>query len=232
MSKEVHHTKSAHPFRKKLIRWVMVAFLSLLFLEFVVYFGSNLLLSNWARNKITEATEEVYNVEFNRINFSLLRRGIFLDGIIMKPTEGIESSAEQTLFDFSLDELALRGLWFSFSDNVFYIGSLEFENPNFKMNLPDKPDSKEKPEQDSVQVNNQSPVTALENELKKSIARMKINGVVIRELNIDHADLFFMNFLSQNTLTAENTRLLVRDINLTNQEEWTTPFNARGFEFF
>ncbi|EAZ81544.2 hypothetical protein ALPR1_20948 [Algoriphagus machipongonensis] len=231
MSKEVHHTKSPHPLRKKLIRWVMVAFLSLLFLEFVVYFGSNLLLSNWARNKITEATEEVYNVEFNRINFSLLRRGIFLDGIIMKPTEGIESSAEQTLFDFSLDELALRGLWFSFSDNVFYIGSLEFENPNFKMNLPDKPDSKEKAEQDSVQVNNQSPVTALENELKKSIARMKINGVVIRELNIDHADLFFMNFLSQNTLTAENTRLLVRDINLTNKEEWTTPFNARGFEF-
>ncbi|MBN7814115.1 hypothetical protein [Algoriphagus pacificus] len=228
MSKEVHHTKSAHPIRKKLLKWGMVVFLALLFLEFIVYFGSNLLLSNWARRKINEATEEVYVVEFNRINFSLLRRGVFMDGIIMKPVDGIVAKPGQTLFDFSLDELAFKSLWYSFSDNIFYIGKLEFDNPNFNINLPEGQEGKKS---DSLKVKKESPVKALEAEVKKSIEKMKINALVIREIAINHADLFFLNFLSENSLEAENTRLLIKDINLTTQAEWEAPFNARGFEF-
>ncbi|MEN2280486.1 hypothetical protein AAGF08_00010 [Algoriphagus sp. SE2] len=230
MSEKVHHKKSAHPFRKKLLRWVMIAFLFLLFLEFIIYFGSNIFLSNWARNKINDATEDIYNIEFNRINISLLRRGIFLDGIIMKPANGVVAKPGQTLFDFSLDELVFKGLWYSFSENIFYIGRLEFDNPNINMNLP--LNSKGNPaNEDSVQLKKESPISRLEDEVRKSIAEMKLNGLVIRTLDINHADLFFLNFLSENALKAQNTKLLVKDINLTTNEIWDTPFNAKGFEF-
>lgn len=230
MTDKVHHKKSAHPFRKKLLKWTMIAFLGLLFLEFIAYFGSNLLLSNWARNKINDATEDVYQVEFNRINFSILRRGVFLDGIIMKPAAGVVAKADQTLFNFTLDELAFKGLWYSFSDNIFYIGRMEFDNPNVSMDLPQNSSGKLQ-QLDSVQTEKESPVKKLEEEVKKSIEKMKLNSLIIRTLDINHADLFFLNFLSQNSLNANNTKLLVRDINLTTQEEWETPFNARGFEF-
>lgn len=230
MSEKTHQKKSAHPFRKKLLKGIMIVFLALLFLEFLVYFGSNLFLSNWARRKINDATEDVYKIEFNRINFSLLRRGVFLDGIIMKPVEGIVPKPDQTLFDFTLDEIAFKNLWYSFSDHVFYIGNLEFDNPNFSLNLPENSEGKI-PNQDSLAIKKESPIKKLEEEVKKSISKMKLNALVIRSLDINHADLFFLNVLSQNSLKAKNTKLLVRDINLTTQEEWKTPFNARGFEF-
>ncbi|MBN3584107.1 hypothetical protein JYB64_17045 [Algoriphagus aestuarii] len=230
MLKEKHQFKSPHPFRKKILKWVMFTFLGLLFLEFVFYFGSNLFLSNWARTKINDATSDVYNIEFNRINFSLIRRGVYLDGIIMKPVEGIQAKPGQTLFDFSLDELAFKGLWYSFSDNIFYIGRLQFDNPNISMNLPEN-SNKEQAKADSLDSKKESPIKKLEEEIQKSISKIKLNALYVRELEINHADLFFLNFLSQNSLKAQNTKLLVRDINLTIQEKWETPFNARGFEF-
>jgi len=230
MSDQEYPNKSAHPIRKKILKWVMVAFLALVFLEFTLYFGSNLFLSNWARNKINDATEDVYNIEFNRLNFSLLRRGVFLDGIIMKPVNKIGAKPDQTLFDFSLDEVAFKGLWYSFSDNIFYIGRLEFDNPNINMNLPEISD-RQGIKEDSVKISKVSPIKKLEDEVKKSISAMKLNGLVVRELDIDHADLFFLNFLSEHSLKAQNTRLLVKDIYLTTKEVWKTPFNARGFEF-
>ncbi len=230
MSDQQHIKKSAHPIRKKIIKWFMIVFLSLLFLEFIVYFGSNLFLSNWARNKINDATDDVYNIEFNRLNFSLLRRGIFLDGIIMKPVSGVIAKPGQTLFDFTLDELAFRGLWYSFSDNIFYIGNLEFDNPNINMDLPENSE-RQSIKEDSVKGIKESPIKKLEDEVKKSISGMKLNGLVIRTLDVNHADLFFLNFLSENSLNAQNTTLSVKDINLTTKEVWETPFNARGFEF-
>jgi len=34
-----------------------------------------------------------------------------------------------------------------------------------------------------------------------------------------------------NSLKAENTKLIIKDINWATQQEWKTPFNAKGFEF-
>ena len=113
---------SKHPFRKKILRWVMFTFLAVLFLEFIIYFGSNLVLSNWARRKINEAAKDVYLVDFNRVRFSLLRRGVFMDGIVMKPLGERKMGQNQALFDLTLDELALRELWFDFSEGILYVG--------------------------------------------------------------------------------------------------------------
>lgn len=206
----------------------MFTFLAILFLEFVVYFGSNLLLSSWARSKINEAAKDIYLVDFNRVRFSLLRRGVFMDGIVMKPIGDRKPGQNQALFDLTLDELALKKLWFDFSEGILYVGELEFDNPNISMDLPPKSNQTEGKQNENEKG---SPVKALEEELKKIIDKANFTGVYIRELEIDHADLFFLNFLSQNSLKAENTRLLVKDINWATKEEWETPFNARGFEF-
>ncbi|REG88500.1 AsmA family protein [Algoriphagus antarcticus] len=227
MTKEHKEKHSRHPLRKKVLRWVMFTFLAILFLEFVIYFGSNLLLSNWARRKINEAAKDVYLVDFNRIRFSLLRRGLFMDGIVMKPIGERKPGQNQALFDLTLDQLALKNLWYDFSEEILYVGSLEFDNPNISMDLPPKLDSEDRNEEESKG----SPVKALEDELKKIIDKINFTGVYISELEINNADLFFLNFLSQNSLKAENTRLLVKDINWATKDEWTTPFNARGFEF-
>ncbi len=235
MSSGNHQKHSLHPARKKIIRVVTIIFMTLLFLEFLVYFGSNIFLSKWAERKINEATKEVYLVEFNRFNFSLLRRGIFLDGVVMTPIPGTIAPEDQTLFNFSLDQLAIRKLWYSFSEEVLYVGKIEFDNPVVKLDLPENADSvvveKGQKKKAGSGEKEKSPVKELEEEIQKSIRRLDLGALFIREIEISHADLFFLDFLSQNSLKAENTRLVVKDINWTTKEIWKTPFNARGFEF-
>lgn len=235
MSPGNHQKHSLHPARKKIIRVVTIIFMTLLFLEFLFYFGSNIFLSKWAERKINEATKEVYLIEFNRFNFSLLRRGIFLDGVIMTPIPGKIASEDQTLFNFSLDQLAIRNLWYSFSEEVLYVGKIEFDNPDVKLDLPENADSvvadKNQNRKSGSTEKKKSAVRELEEEIQKSIGRLNFGALFIREIEISHADLFFLDFLSQNSLKAENTRLVIKDINWTTKEIWKTPFNARGFEF-
>ncbi len=218
-----------HPIRRKVLRLLMIVFLAVLFLEFLVYFGSNLFLSNWARRKINESTHGVYEIDFNRVNFSLLRRGVFLDGIILKPIDPEMDQRDQALFNLHLDQLAVKGLWYGFNSGVLSIGKIELDNPNLSLDLPEnvKLDYR-RTKAASEEI---SRVKILENELKKSIDRLNFIGVYIHEIEINHADLFFLNFLSDNSIKAENTKLVVRDIDWASEGNWTTPFNARGFEF-
>ncbi|MFT7362281.1 MAG: hypothetical protein ACI9UV_000474, partial [Algoriphagus sp.] len=138
MSIEPKKRKLKNLFRKKVVRVVTTVFLAILFLEFVVYFGSNLLLSNWTRIQINQSTKGVYEVDFNRVNFSLIRRGLFLDGIILKPVNAEMDQKDQALFDLHLDQLAIKSLWYSFSSGVFSIGKIEIDNPNLNMDMPSK----------------------------------------------------------------------------------------------
>ncbi|QYH40248.1 hypothetical protein GYM62_16150 [Algoriphagus sp. NBT04N3] len=227
MIKSFKEKISKHPLRKKVLRVLMIVFLALIFLEFLIYFGSNLLLVNWTRTKLNEATGGVYEVDFNRLNFSLLRRGVFLNGIIMRPVSLENAGEDQVLFDFTLDELALKNIWYDWSEKIFIIGNIKLDNPNLSLELSESTISNAK-EKDSLKV---SQVKRLENEIKKSIQRIPFGGIFINRLEIDHADLFFLNFLSQKSINAKNTRLIIEDIDWTSSEEWKTPFNAKGFEF-
>jgi hypothetical protein len=227
MIEENQGNHSKHPFRKKILRGITFVFLGLLFLEFIIYFGSNIILSNWARRKINEATKEVYVIEFNRVNFSLFRRGVFFSGINLRPVEGHQGSSDQVLFELSLNEIALKKLWYSFSDNILYVGNLEFDNPNLRMDMPElKSDARPIRKDQAI-----SPVKALEIELKKSIDSFRFTGVFIDQIEINHADLFFLNFLSNKSIQAENSKVLIKDLDWTSKDDWETPFNARGFEF-
>lgn len=228
MSADPHKKHSAHPLRKKILGVLLRVILAILFLEFLVYFGSNIFLAEYAQRKVNEATEDVYIVEFNRINFSLIRRGIFLNGLVMRPVNPESRKEGQTLFDFKLDEVGISGLWYDFSDHDLTIGSLYLDNPNIALDIPGK---------DSVSgISSKkgqfaSPVKLLENEIRKSLGRISLVGLLIREIEINHANGFFFQFLSKENLIAENTSLVVRNVDWTTLDGWETPFNAKGFEF-
>lgn len=216
---------SKHPFRRKIVRVLTILFLALTFLEFLIYFGSNFFLLNWTRSKINDATGGVYQVDFNRLNFSLIRRGIFLNGVVMKPVEVDSTNSDQVLFDFTLDELAVSNLWYDWSDHIFTIGKISLDNPNLGVQLSEK---------DTNGPGNRQQVSAvkrLEEEIQKSIRRIPIGGVYIEEIEINHADLLFLNFLSQNSINAENSSLKIRGVDWTSADDWSSPFNAKGFEF-
>ncbi|MDI1321424.1 MAG: hypothetical protein PSV36_01670 [Algoriphagus sp.] len=153
----------------------------------------------------------------------------------MTPIPGKIVPKDQALFNFSLDQLSIKSLWYSFSDDVLYVGKIEFDNPDVKLDLPETADSvvvdKNQKKEVAPDGKKQSAVKALEEEIQKSISRLNFNALFIEEIEISHADLFFLDFLSQNSLKAENTRLVIKDIDWTTKEIWKTPFNARGFEF-
>ncbi|GAA0877646.1 hypothetical protein GCM10009119_06140 [Algoriphagus jejuensis] len=211
----------------------MIVVLSLLFLEFVLYFGSNIFLRKFAQRKINEATKEVYLVDFNRFSFSLIRRGFFLDGIVMQPVNPDKRRADQALFDITLDQMAFRSLWYDFADKEFTIGKIYIDNPYIKLDLPpgSKLDAKNTDGDSTMVEPSISPVKALEDEIKRIVRNMNLTGLLIKSVEIDHANVFFSNFLSKADLKADNTSLLIRNIDFTTQEEWKTPFNAEGFEF-
>jgi hypothetical protein len=222
-----------HPIRKKIIRWGMIGILSLLFLEFVFYFGTNLFLTKFAQRKINEATGNIYEIDFNRISFSLFRRGFFMDGMVMRPINPEIRREDQTLFDMRLDQIAFTGLWYSFRQKRFTIGKIYIDNPNIILDLPPNTETQEQKNTNLApgNVKKVSPIKALEDEIKKTVKRANLTGLMIEEVEIDHANIFFFNFLSQDALQAENTSLIVRGIDFSTQQEWKTPFNAKGFEF-
>lgn len=222
--------KIIHPIKRKIIRVGMIGVLSLLFLEFIVYFGSNLFLTKFAQRKISEATGNIYEIDFNRFSFSLLRRGFFMDGIVMRPINPDIRKDDQALFDMKLDQIAFTRLWYSFSKKNFTIGKIYIDNPNILLDLPPNLENQSK-NQETKNAERVSPIKALEEEIKKTVRSINLRGLMIGEVEIDHANFFFFNFLSQDALRAENTSMVVKNIDFTTQEEWTTPFNAEGFEF-
>ena len=63
--------------RKKWGRRLGFVFLALLTLEFVVYFGANLFFAGLVRERLQGSSNGVYEIEFNRLHLSLVRRGFF-----------------------------------------------------------------------------------------------------------------------------------------------------------
>lgn len=150
-----------------------------------------------------------------------------MDGIVMKPVNPGMRKDDQALFDMKLDQIAFTGLWYGFLDKKLTIGKIYIDNPNILLDLP--PVRNKSGNRDTT--SRISPIKALEDELKKSVRSINLSGLFIHEVEIDHANIFFFNFLSEDALQAENTSLVVKNIDLTTQEAWSTPFNAAGFEF-
>jgi hypothetical protein len=211
--------------RKKWLRILGVGLLTLLTLEFALYFGSNLLLGSLFRKKLNESFNGVYELDFNRVHLSLIRRGIFLEGIVMKPIHPEKASAEQVLFELTLDQIAFSGLWVGLWDQELDIREIRLDRPNFQVLT--SPIGQGAATSSSAQ----SPVILLENELKKSISTLPLSGVKVESLVVENAQIFFLNFLSKHELLAKNASFQALDMHWVPNQVWNTPFNARGFEF-
>lgn len=222
-------TLTAHPFRKIVLRGFLIGLLFLLFLEFVVYFGSNLFLSGIVRDKLNTATNGVYEIGFNRLNLSLIRRGLVLNGIIMKPVHPENAESDQFLFQITIDEIFLSGLWLDPWKKEFSISKINIDNPNlrlFNTETNTNGDAKK-----VLSTEQSSSIKLLENELKKSLKKLNLNELYVGQIEIEHANFFFFNFLSRGELKAKNTSILINGLDWTTTEEWKTPFNAKGIEF-
>jgi len=209
--------------RKKWLRILGVGLLAVLTLEFAVYFGSNLFLGSLLRKKLNESFNGVYELDFNRVHLSLIRRGIFLEGTVLKPVHPERARADQDLFEFTLDELAFTGLGFNFFEQKLSFRKIALDNPNIRLLQPLS--SSPKPAETS-----RSPVFLLENEIKKSVRQLGLSSIQVKAIEINHANLFFLNFLSQQELLTKNASLKLLDLDWTPNEVWERPFNARGFE--
>ncbi|NVJ85957.1 MAG: hypothetical protein HWE15_06610 [Algoriphagus sp.] len=228
MLKGIKDRLTHHPKRKRALKYGFIFLLTILFLEFIVYFGSNFVLLNWARLKINQATGGVYLVELNSLNFSLLRRGVFLSGVVLHPDPLAKGNEDQVLFDFQLDELSIRDVWYHWDDKFLVIGDIRLDNPNLSLQLPpgEKDQKQEVSSEEKI-----SGVKRLENEIKKSIDKLILGGILIENIEIEDANLFFQNFLSPNSIHAQNTRLHIYNVDWRQKQEWTNPFNAEGFDF-
>ncbi len=209
--------------RKKWLRIGGAILLSVLTLEFALYFGSNLLLGSLLRKKLNDSFNGVYDLDFNRVHLSLIRRGIFLEGTVLKPLHPERARADQDLFEFTLDELAFTGLWFNFFEQKLSFRKIALDNPNIRLLQPLS--STPKPADSS-----RSPVFLLENEIKRSVRELGLSSIQVKAIEINHANLFFLNFLSQQELLTKNASLKLLDLDWTPNEVWERPFNARGFE--
>lgn len=215
--------------RKKWLRIAGMVLLAVLTLEFGLYFGSNIFLGSQLRKRVNESLNGVYEFDFNRVHLSLIRRGIFLDGIVMKPIHPEKATADQVLFELTLDEIAITGLWYGIGDQELYFHQIRLDRPNFQVLGIRKSPSRERDEQQVV--GTRTPIILLETELKKSIQRLPFSAVRVENLVVEHAQVFFLNFLSQQELLAKKASFKALDMHWAPNQAWKTPFNARGFEF-
>lgn len=215
--------------RKRGLRILGLSFLTLLTLEFVLYFGSNLLLGNLVRNKLNESFNGVYELDFNRVHLSLIRRGIIFDGIVMQPIHLENADSDQVLFELTLDELSFRGFWYGLQSQELFVGEIRLSRPNFQVvSTPSR--SLSQPDEAS-QSEVRSPIALLENELRKSIKKLPLSGIYVGSILVNQAQVFFLNFLSQQELLAKEASFTALDLHWIPNQTWKTPFNARGFEF-
>ena len=218
---------SSHASRKKWGRRLGFGLLALLTLEFTVYFGANLFLSGILRDRLQQSSNGVYELGFNRLHLSLIRRAVFLDGIVFKPEHPERARADQELFEFTLDELSFTGLWFDFFDQELSLRKIALDNPNIRLL---QPLSRTPKTSGSSSESLRSPVFLLENEIKQSVRQLGLSSIQVKAVEINHANLFFLNFLSQQELLTKNASMKLLDLDWTPNVDWDRPFNARGFE--
>lgn len=210
--------------QKRWFRVFGILVLVLLFLQVAFYFGSNYLLRNYIKEKVRIASEDKYEIDFDRFHVLFLQRGVSFKGLSINPVdEKIELLENIAYYNLEFQTIRLKGINYLIRKKEFVIGSIELESPlvDFRLKLSDM--AEEKPQA--------SPLEILQNEIKKSFLESSIHEIRIKSLKINNADLLIRNFLAQRSIKAENSSLLVKNIQLLKDREPATPFNAEGFFF-
>jgi hypothetical protein len=206
--------------QRKTIKVLGIFFFTLLFLHIGVYFGSDLLLRNYLQREVERMSGGKYEIDFERFNLSILERGFYFQGFTLNPIdESAIGSQNQPFYKITIPEISVKRLGYNFNEDILIVGDLNIRQPGVLSRRT----------KDIMEEQRISPLELLEIEIRKSIGG-EINNILINNLMIEDADLLFENFISQRSITAENTNLYVKGIELLPQGEMVTPFNAEGFE--
>lgn len=219
MGKKRINIKKLKPAQRKTVRILGIFFFTLLFLHITLYFGSDLLLRSYLQKEVAKASSGKYAIDFDRFNLSILERGFYVQGFTLVPQEDMPDEQQQKpLYKITIPKISVKALGYNFSKNILTIGDIRFSKPGIQS----------KQDQQLVEDQKVSPLQVLEEEVKKSFGE-GLQNIIIENLYIDDADLLLENFISQRSITADNTNLYVKHVELLTRKENAPPFNAEGF---
>lgn len=194
--------------------------IALLFLQVTLYFSADFLLRNFLKERVKVASNNKYEIDFDRFYISLLQRGISFDGFVLNPVEGqFLDLSKNPFYKISMPEISLKNINYLFRKKEFQIGTIELDSPTIDFYL-DKEGLDEKQE---------SALKVLQEEIKKSFLGSSLDEIRIKNLFIKNADFLFRNFISQHAIQAVNADLWMKDIQFLQMRSPETPFNAEGF---
>lgn len=211
-------------YQRKFIRVLGILVLVLLFLQLSFYFGANYFLRNYIKEKVRTASEEKYEIDFERFHILFLQRGVSFKGLTINPVdEKIQLLENIAYYNLEFPSISLKGFNYLLRKKELVVGKIELESPvvDFRLKISDEGE-------EQIQL---SPLEILQNEIKKSFLQSTIQDIRIKSLKINNADLLIRNFIAQRSIKAENSSLLVKNIQLLKDREPATPFNAEGFFF-
>jgi hypothetical protein len=206
---------------KKYLKIAGVVLSILLFLQVALYFGSNFLLRGYIQQQIENVSGGKYRVDFDTFHISLFERGFYINGFSLNPVDPVLFEKDGIPFyRVSTPEFSIKGIGFGFRDRVLTIGAIRIQKPIVE--------SRQSTEELEV-TSEITPLRQLEIEVQRSLGE-NLKDIVIKEIFIDNADLLLVNFISQKSITADETNLYVRNLKLA-QTAQPIPFNADGFIF-
>jgi hypothetical protein len=211
-------------YKRKSVRFVSAFLFVLLLLQAVFYFGADLFLRNYLKEKVKTASEEKYVIDFERFHILFLQRGVSFKGLTINPVdEKIDLLDEVAYYKSDVPEITITGIRYALRKKEIVFGQVLLTEPSIDFRL--------KIEDVEIELEDESPLEILQKEIKKSFLESQINEIRINSLEIDNADLLIKNFIAQRSIKAENSSLKVKNIQLLKDREPSTPFNAEGFYF-
>ncbi|SMD42380.1 hypothetical protein SAMN00777080_0928 [Aquiflexum balticum DSM 16537] len=210
--------------KKKYLKITGGIVLFLLVLQVTFYFGADFFLRNYLKEKVTKASNNKYEIDFETFHILLFQRGITFEGFTINPVEDkFDEFSTTPYYKVAIPELSITKLNYLFRKKEIVIGNIDLTSPVIDSRM-DK--------MDSLEVSNgPSPLSTLQNEIKKSFLSSRLNEIRIRNINIKDADVLLKNFIAQKEIKAENTSIYLKDIQLLQMRFPETPFNAEGFSF-
>ncbi|UJP66506.1 hypothetical protein [Mongoliitalea daihaiensis] len=193
-----------------------------LFLHGALFLSADFLLRSYLKEKVFEASEGKYAIEFEKFRISLLQRGFSFRQLTLMPlTDSLEFLSEIPFYQAELPYFSIKGINYHFRSKELILGNIQLKEPDLRVRFLTQEGEK----------NEASPLILLQEEIQKSFLSSTLKDIRIKNLEVLEADFLINNFISQRAIRGENSRIYLKDVQLLQNRVPETPFNAEGFEF-